>query len=440
MTVGDAPWANVPDGWEVQPLLAMADEGQVRNTGMAETNLLSLSYGRIVRKDIEGLDGLLPTSFETYQIVEPGDVVCRFTDLQNDKRSLRTGLVTERGIITSAYTALKPRCLPRWMSYLLRAYDYQKVFYGFGGGVRQSLKFADVKRLPILVPPEPEQRVIADFLDQETAQIDAMVDAQERLVALLEQRRAAAITEEVTGQGLSLPAKETQSPFIREIPESWSVAALKRYWTVTDCKHLTAEFVEEEHEGFPLASIGEVKGSVVDLSLAKRTTRHFFDLLREGGRDPRPGDLIFSRNASVGNVARVTPEHPEFAMGQDVCLLRPLHLQNASPRFVQYALQAQPIVAQMELDMVGSTFRRINVDDIRAFLLPWPATVADQERIADRLDRLVRRIDAMIAQAQKSIALMKERRAAVISAAVTGRIDVRTGIEQVERDLEEARV
>jgi len=79
--------------------------------GLIEKNLLSLSYGRIVLKNITSSDGLLPESFETYQIVMPNDEVFRFTDLQNDKRSLRSALVQERGIITSAYTAFTPRSI-----------------------------------------------------------------------------------------------------------------------------------------------------------------------------------------------------------------------------------------------------------------------------------------------------------------------------------------
>lgn len=118
---------------------------------MIEKNLLSLSYGRIVPKDINASDGLLPESFETYQIVMPNDEVFRFTDLQNDKRSLRSARVEERGIVTSAYTAFTPRSIhPPFFDYLMRGYDVSKVFYGMGGGLRQSLKFEDVRRLPVL--------------------------------------------------------------------------------------------------------------------------------------------------------------------------------------------------------------------------------------------------------------------------------------------------
>ena len=117
---------------------------------MVESHLLSLSYGRIVPRDIGSSDGLVPESYETYQIVDPDDIIFRFTDLQNDKRSLRSARATERGIITSAYVAVKPIDIEaRYAEYLMRSYDLAKVFYGLGGGVRQSLKFSGSSQMRV---------------------------------------------------------------------------------------------------------------------------------------------------------------------------------------------------------------------------------------------------------------------------------------------------
>ncbi len=171
----------VPTDWDIVPLFSVAEECDRPNVGMVENNLLSLSYGAIVRKDINENDGLLPASFETYQIVESQDIVWRLTDLQNDKRSLRTAAVTERGIITSAYLATRPHGIRSdYLHYLLRAYDQQKVFYSMGGGLRQSMKFSDVKWLPLMLPPPAEQAAIAAFLDRETGKIAAGRDLPRR--------------------------------------------------------------------------------------------------------------------------------------------------------------------------------------------------------------------------------------------------------------------
>src|SRR4051794_35946868 len=107
--------SEIPQLWQIVPLMAVADQREEPNVGVKETNLLSLSFGKIVPKDINSNDGLLPKSFETYQLVQPGDVVWRLTDLQNDKRSLRTAIVDQMGIITSAYLATTPKMIaPRF--------------------------------------------------------------------------------------------------------------------------------------------------------------------------------------------------------------------------------------------------------------------------------------------------------------------------------------
>ncbi len=193
-------FGEVPEGWQAAPLFGIATERKIPNKGLRETNLLSLSYGRTVRKDIETNEGLLPASFETYQIVKPDDIVLRMTDLQNDQRSLRSALVGETGIITSAYLALALRNVDsRFMAYQFRAIDLMKVFYSMGGGLRQSIGFDDLKRLPVLTPPLEEQRAIADYLDRETAQIDAFIAKNEELITLLTERRAASIDNAFEG-------------------------------------------------------------------------------------------------------------------------------------------------------------------------------------------------------------------------------------------------
>lgn len=178
------------------------------------------------------------------------------------------------------------------------------------------------------------------------------------------------------------------------IPEEWDGGGLSRFWSVTDCKHVTAEFVAN---GIPLASIKEVQSRFVDLTNAKQTTSHFYSLLIEGGRKPRPGDLILSRNATVGEVAQVALWHPLFAMGQDVCLLRKKSLDH-STEFLQAVFQSPVIANQLSDLMVGSTFKRVNVKQIRNFSVPMPSpleqrviaeALSDADALLDALDRVI---------------------------------------------------
>lgn len=192
----------IPAHWEVRPLFTVAFENKVKNSGNQCANLLSLSYGKIVKKDIETNFGLLPESFEAYQIVEDGYTILRLTDLQNDKRSLRSGFVLEKGIITSAYVGLIPAddVDGLFLSDLLHAYDLMKIFYGLGNGVRQSMNYKDLKRLPILLPPKSEQKVISNYLKNKTAEIDDLISTAEQQIFLLKEYRQSIISEAVIGK------------------------------------------------------------------------------------------------------------------------------------------------------------------------------------------------------------------------------------------------
>lgn len=203
MRVSEIDWiAEVPAAWKTASISMVADENKAKNADLSEKNLLSLSYGRVIRKDIDLAFGLLPASFDSYQIVEPGYIVLRMTDLQNDKRSLRSALVNERGIITSAYIGLKVRgpILSEYFAWLLRFYDLAKVFYSLGGGVRQSASYKEIGKIPILVPPMTEQQKIADFLEEKSAQIDLITEGINRQIELLSRYRKQVINDTVTGK------------------------------------------------------------------------------------------------------------------------------------------------------------------------------------------------------------------------------------------------
>jgi type I restriction enzyme, S subunit len=178
------------------------------------------------------------------------------------------------------------------------------------------------------------------------------------------------------------------------IPQEWDAGGLGRFWSVTDCKHVTAAFASS---GFPIASIKEVQSRFVDLTTAKQTTRGFYNLLTEGGRKPHPGDLIVSRNATVGEIAQVMESHPPFAMGQDVCLLRK-KFSDHSTEYLQAIFQSPIVLNQLSNLMVGSTFKRVNVEQIRNFAVPMPspreqraiaAALSDTDALLEELTRLI---------------------------------------------------
>jgi len=192
----------IPDDWRILFLSQVSEEQCIKNKGMLENNLLSLSYGRIIPKDINTTEGLLPTSFEGYQIVYPGNIILRLTDLQNDHKSLRTGLVKEKGIITSAYTCLKvhDNILPEFLRLQLHAADLCKVFYGMGGGVRQSIGYNDIRRMLIFVPSIKEQEQIISVINKKCDPIQKCCESINSEIATLQELKTRLISDVVTGQ------------------------------------------------------------------------------------------------------------------------------------------------------------------------------------------------------------------------------------------------
>ena len=197
------PWIGmVPEHWESRSLSQIASEQNLPNKGMINDNLLSLSYGRIIRKSMDSANGLLPASFETYQVINNGNIILRFTDLQNDHKSLRVGLVKEEGIITSAYTCITPKksVLSEYLYFLLHSADIKKVFYGMGGGLRQNLNYAEFRKLRLMIPPLPEQNEIVAYIDRKVAQIDRMKTAELAQIEKLKEYKQRLISDVVTGK------------------------------------------------------------------------------------------------------------------------------------------------------------------------------------------------------------------------------------------------
>lgn len=191
----------IPKHWEVFPGLRVFSENKRKNTGMIDDRVLSLSYGRIIRKPKEKLVGLVPESFETYQIVKAGDIIIRCTDLQNDKVSLRTALAKDDGIITSAYLNLNVKNgSSEYWHYLLHVLDITKAIYKLGSGLRQNLSFNDFKRLDIVLPPEEEQIQIVEYIETQTAKIDKAIELQQNYIAKLKEYKASLIDSVVTGK------------------------------------------------------------------------------------------------------------------------------------------------------------------------------------------------------------------------------------------------
>lgn len=192
----------IPAHWVVHPLYYYFEERKNKNIFAKEHNLLSLSYGKIIRKDINANGGVLPENFNAYNIVEPKDIVLRLTDLQNDKRSLRTGFVNERGIITSAYITLRAKkdIMQEYFYYELHVFDLLKGLYNMGSGVRQGLNFDELSKLKLFEPTMKEQMEIVAYIKEKEKKIEEIIAEKQSQIETLESYKKSLIYEYVTGK------------------------------------------------------------------------------------------------------------------------------------------------------------------------------------------------------------------------------------------------
>lgn len=413
----------VPTHWSIMPMYSVVDECDEPNLGMKESNLLSLSYGHIVNKDINSNDGLLPESFETYQVVETNDIVLRLTDLQNDQRSLRSAIVKERGIITSAYLAVRPRAItPSYLGHLLRSYDLTKVFYSMGGGLRQSMKFADLKRMPVLVPPVEEQVRIAGLLDHETSKIDALVSEQEQLITLLKEKRQAVISHAVTkGLDPSVPMKDSGVEWLGEVPAHWQVNRLQR--VVKPGTSVTYGIVQagpDFEDGIPYIRTSDMASDELPLDGYPKTSPEIDASYARS--KVSAGDLVIAIRATVGKCLPVPKELDGANLTQGTARIAPG--PETDPGYLLAFINGNGAQTYFDRMAKGATFREITLEVLRKTPVLVPP-LAEQRQIASWVMQQSDQFLELIREAEHSQVLLKERRSALISAAVTGQIDVR---------------
>jgi type I restriction enzyme S subunit len=408
---------NVPEHWVLKRLGHYFDERRERASDTEFEPLSVTKHGIVPRLEsaAKTQDG------DNRKKVLAGDFVI---NSRSDRKG-SSGLSPLDGSVSLICTVLIPTGLyGPFIHHLFRSELFQEEYYRWGKGIVADLwstNFSDMKNIVLGVPSETEQIQIARFLDHETARIDALIEEQQRLIELLKEKRQAIISHAVTkGLDPTVQMKDSGVEWLGEVPAHWVVADLKWFWSVTDCKHITAEFVDD---GTPLASIREVQCRYVTLENAKQTTEVFYRQLIEAGRKPVAGDLIFSRNATVGEVAQVADWHPPFAMGQDVCLLKK-QFEWLSSDYLQAVLRSPVVTVQLDNLMIGSTFKRVNVEDIRGLVVPMPPE-DEQQQIAEYLNSEAGLFDSLLSECKVMIGLLQERRSALISAAVTGKIDVR---------------
>lgn len=407
---------DIPTGWGVRVLFQLADQVKNKNKDLAEKNLLSLSYGKIKRKDINNPEGLLPESFDGYNIIEANDIVLRLTDLQNDHTSLRVGQAKERGIITSAYTTIRPSAFvnPQYLYYVLHAYDLIKGFYGMGAGVRQGLNYDEVKAIKVPFPSVEEQRRIVAYLDDQVSQIDSIIEDEKASIEEYKQWKASAIFEAVTkGIKLNVTYKKSHDFRIGEIPAHWRMIKVKQVAKLNPSVETTGITPEMEVTFAPMECIRTDKR--IERIAPMSDNNSSYSSFNEGDIALAKVTPCFQNR----NVCIMSDLKNGFAFGSsELFNIRPF---NINARYLLYFFMTEAFKDGGVANMTGvAGLQRVSSAYVRNAILPLPPE-EEQIQIVSFLDKQCENIDELIAEKSTLVENLEMYKRSLIYESVTGK-------------------
>jgi len=377
-------------------------------------------------------NGVVP-QLETAAKTDDGDnrkLVCAGDFVINSRsdRKGSSGLSELAGSVSLINTVLQPYDLidGRFAHHLLRSYPFQEEFYRYGKGIVADLwstNYSEMRNISLSLPNPAEQTSIATVLDRETAKLDTLIAKQEKLIELLQEKLQALISHAVTkGLNPDAPMKDSGVEWLGEVPAHWGVLPLKRdLLFLTSGSRGWADHYADD--GALFIRIGNLTRETIQLDLA--------DIQRvevpEGTEGERtrvlPGDVLFSITAYLGSVA-VVPDNMEAAyVSQHVALARLAGRYFLSP-WVAYVTLSFVGKTYLAAQGYGGTKIQLSLDDVANILMTSPPS-EEQSAIVAFIDRETAKLDTLVEKSRRSIELMREHRTALISAAVTGKIDVR---------------
>lgn len=408
----------IPTTWKTHTLYQLVTQVKNKNTDLSEQNLLSLSYGKIKRKDINSNGGLLPESFNGYNIIEDGDIVLRLTDLQNDHTSLRVGRATERGIITSAYTTLRPisKDSSKYLYYLLHAFDIKKGFYGMGSGVRQGLNYDKVKELRVIMPSSiAEQSAIASYLDDQCAKIDSLIAEAKASIEEYKQWKASLIFETVTkGLDPNVEMKDSGVKWIGKIPEEWRSFKLCSCFDEIGSGTTPKSDIDDYYNGeIRWLQSGDINGGIVtsttkavnSVALEKYTALKIYNA---------PFIAIAMYGASIANISIVKIN----ACTNQACCVLSKPISKVDYEYIFYAILSAK--EELLLSARGGTQPNISQEILKQLRVPIPPLECQKE-ISKHLNEKCSEIDLIIGEKQQLISDLEAYKKSLIYEVVTGK-------------------
>ncbi len=408
------PWTpEAPSQWSVNRAKTLFGRKKVLNADRSEQQILSLTLRGVVENDPDNPEGLVPSDYATYQIFDKDDLVFKLIDLENVRTS-RVGHVHRRGIMSSAYLRLSPKpgnCTRYFYWQFFDLYN-RRVFNDLGNGVRSTLGGEDVLELPLLVPSPMEQRTIADFLDKETKRIDEIIEKKQRMLQLLESRfvRSGRIRIDAgTTVGSRMPNGSNPAPWVpRKV--AWHMSTGSGTTPPSGDPRFYAD------QGTPWVTTSELREEVIT-----HTSRFVTELaLTEfcALKVHTPGTILLAMyGATVGRVGILGVP---ACVNQACCAIAPLDLE-LSASFLYWWLRLH---REELLDAAyGAGQPNISQDVVRSLRVLSPPR-GEQDIIVESIEMEHAKFRAISNRLKIQIDLLSEHRQALITAAVTGQLQI----------------
>lgn len=416
---------SMPPTWELFPPKALFEERRTPNLPGDVHLTPSQKYGVLPQAEyMERTGGAVVLNLagqNSMKHVEPDDFIIHLRSFQGGLERAR-----QAGKVSTAYTVVKPRVAanPGFYRWLLKSSGFIQELQTTTNQLRdgQSIRWTDFVKVRLPVPPLDEQRAIADYLDRETQKIDELIAEQRSLIESLRERRQALITSAVIAE-IKKDRISTNSSWYPSIPKGWSLGRVKYYASrVTDGAHISPV---TDGGIYDFVSTRDIKTGKIDFSGSLKTTSDTYKYMVKTGCRPKLGDVLFSKDGTVGEVAVVRADR-DFVVASSLVIISPDQAR-LDADYLAYVFASKTAREQAASMMRGAGLPRLSVANLARTELPLPSRI-EQRRIVDYLDEQTSRIDELIGESDDLIALSQERRVALITAAVTGQIDVREAV------------
>ncbi len=428
----------VPEHWEVKRLKYSAT---INDEALSETTDPNYEFRYVDISSVDPVNGIITDEEMIFEnapsrarrIVRDGDIIVStvrtylraIAPIRNPQENL---------IVSTGFAVVRPHWIDSaFLSYSLRESSFIETVVARSVGVSYpAVNTSEIATIPIPLPPLPEQRAIADFLDRETAKLDTLVAKKRELIEKLKEKRTALISRTVT-RGLPPEAARAASlnpspklkpsgiEWLGEVPEHWEVVQLFRIAPTIQ----TGPFGSQLHQsdyidgGVPLINpshlidggiVPDDQDTVTDETI-KRLSRHILMI----------NDVVFARRGEIGRCAVVGENEAGWLCGTGSMVVR---LKDCEARYFARVFRSAGFSALLTLNAVGTTMLNLNPAIVGRMRVPFPP-LAEQRALADFLDRETAKIDQMAAKVEEALARLQEYRTALITAAVTGKIEVR---------------